>query len=196
VQRLFGVVRDGAGNALATVTVQVLLKGTATPATIFSDNVGTVLANPFTNNADGTYQFYAANGRYDIVLTKAGFGEPLTDTADNVLDDNCTIISPTQLTVNTNDYAPTNGFTAAIWRISSSGAINITGVLAPTSASSGYQLVIVNVGSQNITFTNNDGSSQAANRILMKGGGNVVLGANNMITIFYDSVTAVWRQSA
>ncbi len=38
-------------------------------ATIYSDNSGTPLANPFTASTVGWWQFYAANGRYDVVLS-------------------------------------------------------------------------------------------------------------------------------
>jgi len=43
-------------------------------AVIFSDNVGTSLANPFTSSAvDGVYEFYAENGRYDVTVAKVGY---------------------------------------------------------------------------------------------------------------------------
>lgn len=49
-----------------TVTVMVHGGGAAT---IFSDNSGTPLANPFTASSVGWWQFYAANGRYDVTLS-------------------------------------------------------------------------------------------------------------------------------
>lgn len=69
-----GVARDSEGNAVASVEVTVYENGTATPASIFSDEgLGTPLANPFTSDADGVYQFYAASDLYDIELSKTGF---------------------------------------------------------------------------------------------------------------------------
>jgi hypothetical protein len=47
-------------------------------ATIYSDNIGTVLSNPFTAQTDGQYIFYAANGRYDVTMQGAGFTQPIT----------------------------------------------------------------------------------------------------------------------
>lgn len=47
-------------------------------ATIYSDNNLTPLANPFTSQSDGQWQFYAANGRYDVVMTSAGFSQTIT----------------------------------------------------------------------------------------------------------------------
>ncbi len=46
--------------------VTVYLTGTTTLATIYSDNSGTPLANPFTAASDGYWFFYANNGRYDV----------------------------------------------------------------------------------------------------------------------------------
>jgi hypothetical protein len=59
-----------------TVSIYVHGGGLANP--IYSDNVGTILANPFTAQTNGHWQFYAANGRYDITLSGAGFPLPVT----------------------------------------------------------------------------------------------------------------------
>lgn len=69
-------------------TVTVYLTGTGTLATLYSNNSvsPTPLANPFTANSNGTWQFYAVNGRYDIVLSGAGIGSPFT-ISDVLLDD-------------------------------------------------------------------------------------------------------------
>ena len=50
-----------------TCTVTVYVTGTVTLATLYSDNLGTPLANPFTATANGYFEFYAANGRYDVM---------------------------------------------------------------------------------------------------------------------------------
>lgn len=55
---------------LATVTVYVA--GTLTLATIFSDNSGTALANPFTADTAAFFDFFAVAPAYDIVFSGAG----------------------------------------------------------------------------------------------------------------------------
>ncbi len=65
------------GNASTTLVmasfpvclVTVYQTGTFTPATIYADNAGTVLANPFTADSFGHYFFYAVNGRYDVTVS-------------------------------------------------------------------------------------------------------------------------------
>jgi collagen type VII alpha len=55
-------------------TVTVYLTGTITKANVYSDNILTPLANPFTANTDGSIQFWAANGGYDIVTSGGNAG--------------------------------------------------------------------------------------------------------------------------
>lgn len=67
------VLQDTSGNKIGQATVHVYLPGTTTHAIIYSDNLLTVKANPFSSNTfDGTYDFYAANGLYDLVFSKPG----------------------------------------------------------------------------------------------------------------------------
>jgi hypothetical protein len=86
MQKYTGVVIDAKGAPMAGVTVQVNVAG-GSAASIFSDNAATAKANPFINDANGSFEFYAANGRYDIVLSKTGVTFVAADTADIALYD-------------------------------------------------------------------------------------------------------------
>jgi hypothetical protein len=81
------VLFDRAGNSIVGATVTVFNAGTTTKATIYSNNTGTIQANPFVTAADGSYGFYAANGRYDIVFAKAGYSFTASNTAGIALFD-------------------------------------------------------------------------------------------------------------
>lgn len=59
----------------ATVTVNVHGGGLAT---IYSDNNLTPLANPFSPQTNGYWEFYAANGRYDVIFSGGGIASPFT----------------------------------------------------------------------------------------------------------------------
>lgn len=64
------VVRDQYGRALGGTTITVYVAGTTDLADIYSDNGVTAKDNPFTSDTlDGRYNFYAANGVYDLVLS-------------------------------------------------------------------------------------------------------------------------------
>jgi hypothetical protein len=71
------VLFDNKGNAIKDATVSVFISGTTTPAILYSDNGVTVKANPFltshATNSPGAYDFYATDGVYDLVFTKAGY---------------------------------------------------------------------------------------------------------------------------
>jgi len=58
----------GAPVAGALVTVNVHGGGLAT---IYSDNGVTVTANPLTTDTNGSFSFYAADGRYDLSVSGA-----------------------------------------------------------------------------------------------------------------------------
>jgi hypothetical protein len=62
-------VQDTKGNAMGNVSVSVYLQGTDTLATLYSDNGVTPKDNPFVTDAKGSYNFYVAQGIYDIVLS-------------------------------------------------------------------------------------------------------------------------------
>lgn len=68
----FNSVLTDKGIPLAA-TITVFDQGTATPSTIYADAGGvTPLANPFSTDAIGRFQFYAATGKYDVQVSGAG----------------------------------------------------------------------------------------------------------------------------
>lgn len=69
MQKYQNNVQDQFGNAITGVIVTIRTNPGGVLATIFSDNGVTPKANPFSNDADGEFFFYAPNGRYDIELT-------------------------------------------------------------------------------------------------------------------------------
>ena len=54
-------------------------------ASIYSNNTGTVLANPFTAASDGTWFFYADNGTYDVTFSGT-ISPTVTQAAQSVID--------------------------------------------------------------------------------------------------------------
>lgn len=56
------------GDAVAGAKVLIRLAGTVTPATIYSDDGVTITPNPLTTDKNGYFEFYAADGRYDIYV--------------------------------------------------------------------------------------------------------------------------------
>ena len=80
MQKYINNVQNTNGDAISGVTVTVRTNPGGVLATIFSDNGVTGKTNPFTNDSDGEFFFYAANGRYDVEFTVA-----ITDSITDVL---------------------------------------------------------------------------------------------------------------
>ena len=89
-------------KSFPSCTVTVYLAGTSTPATIYSDNAGspTPLGNPFTAQSNGSWQFFAAQGLYDVVLSGASLPAPLTLSGVSLFDSTAiTTVGTVTLTV-------------------------------------------------------------------------------------------------
>lgn len=76
---------------LSSASVTVYHAGTTTAASIFSDDGVTPTSNPLTTSEDGSFEFYAANGKYDILIEKS----PYKPHHENgiLLDDSSVIMS-------------------------------------------------------------------------------------------------------
>ncbi len=89
----FQTTRNGTVVLFPLPTITVKLAGTDTLATIYSDNGVTTKSNPFTGSVTGEATFYAADGRYDVTASKAGF--PDSALPDYLLDDSAARFSAT-----------------------------------------------------------------------------------------------------
>jgi hypothetical protein len=100
--------------------------------------------------------------------------------------------SPASLSGNQNNWSPTGLGSSTVFRISSSAAVNITGLVAQPA---GTSLVLINIGTTYpITLTNLDSNSSALNQFNL--GANVVLGPSQSVQLWYDGTTGVWRPKA
>lgn len=96
-------------------------------------------------------------------------------------------ISPTALSANTDDWAPTGFSTASILRMDSTAAWNLTGIAA---GSDGRLIYLQNISSFTVTLKNNV-TSTAANRFLLSA--DYLLAANTGVVLEYDATSARWR---
>lgn len=99
------------------------------------------------------------------------------------------VISPAQITANTDNYAPT-GFATTRWiRVSTDVSRNITGL---AGGAAGRRVGIINIGAQNLVFQH-DVTSTAANRFLCPGSAAFTLNANDAVELWYDTTSSRWR---
>ena len=82
MQKYVNSVAGPDGAPVANASVQVNLYPAGTAATIYSDNGITVAANPLTTDTNGSFSLYAADGRYQFVISGANIQ---TQTLNDVL---------------------------------------------------------------------------------------------------------------
>jgi hypothetical protein len=71
------------GTPATSTSVNVYLKGTTTPASLFTDQTGTVSAsNPVATDSYGNLAFFATPGAYDLAFTIGGVATTLTVRVD------------------------------------------------------------------------------------------------------------------
>lgn len=102
------------------------------------------------------------------------------------------VISPTQITANQNNYAPTGLASASRLRLDANAAYNITGIdKSVFEEPSGAVFVLSNISAYNLTLKNGDGSSSANNRFSLAA--DFVLVAGGSCVLMYDNTTLKWR---
>jgi hypothetical protein len=97
-------------------------------------------------------------------------------------------LTPAQITANQNDYAPAGHADAFMFRLSADASRNITGLQGGTD---GRIVVLTNVGTQNITLTDDDVLSTAANRFRLES--TLTIRPDQAISLIYDAVLSRWR---
>lgn len=185
MQRYRGVAQDTAGNILASTTVTVYKFGTTTLASIYSNDSTSALANPFTNNDDGTYEFYAPNGRYDVALSKTGYSFPSDNGADISLYDYNTPIGLV-LTGTVNDYVPP---VQDNWHVS--GPATLTGVVPRQDY---HKIIIINIHPSSLMISHENSSSAATNRFTNYPPGDLNLSQNQYAVYEYFSYAGRWKR--
>lgn len=99
------------------------------------------------------------------------------------------VLSPAQITANSDDYNPTNLATAYVLRLSTDASRDLTGIVGGASR---RELVLANIGSFNIVLKHNV-TSTAANRFYCPGSADYTLGANAVVRAIYDATSLRWR---
>lgn len=168
-------ITDGAGNAVPGASVRVMDADTNSLVTIKPNRDGSgTLANPFTADADGFAQFYAAPGRYDVRVTQAGDVRTwenvvlLADAAVEAAAPGYLLDTPASGV--THDYTPTLwptvGFPSRMFLElqPGAGAASIGG-LDPTNVPDGAEVIVTCKHANGLTLLAEDASATAAWRI-------------------------------
>lgn len=98
-------------------------------------------------------------------------------------------VSPSSLSATTNNWTPATPLPNVI-RVTSSTAVSITGLTAPTTE---RRITLCNIGANNITLAHDSASSTAANRFYCPGSTTATLTANSSVDLWYDVTSSRWR---
>lgn len=149
------------------------------------DTVARALLGKYTSGAPGV--MFGSGSATDAGLYRPGAG--VNRFLGRLSFDADSVISPAQLTANTDDYDPADLATSGVLRITASGAINLTGIAADSGNS---WLLLINSGTNTITLKH-DVTSTAANRFYCKGAADYALTSRSSALLFYDSTSSRWR---
>lgn len=97
-------------------------------------------------------------------------------------------ITPSQIGADQNNYNPAGLSNANVLRVSSDAARTVTGLAAQPS---GELVLLMNVGSFNVTLANESSSSTAENRFAI--GANALLAPGHGTLLWYDVTSSRWR---
>ncbi len=105
------------------------------------------------------------------------------------------IITAATLTADVDNWNPTGFATANMIRVDvDANNREITGMIAP---SAGVNRIVsinnINSGSDDLRFKENDASSDAANRFLLRDNGDKAIKPNETATFWYDHTSSRWR---
>jgi len=171
------------------------------PITLNYEDAGSTAANRFStpqtanvtlqtlDAATLIYDATAARWRVWALAQVAGVSSTLTLSP---------AITPPAIAATANNYAPTGGAGASVWRLSTSGGPHtVTGLLLDVGGNvDGRVLILNNEGPDPITFANLSGSSAAANQLANVDGENWAIPFGGGITYVYDGASTVWRMVA
>ena len=134
------------------------------------------------HNSDGTHGDLTASS---VTSTGAmAFGGPWTVPDTNV-------ISPPQLTANTDNYRPNGIDAAVVLRLSTDVSRNLTG-LYNAAIDEFRWLLIMNVGNADLVLKHNV-TSTAAYRFACFGSADVTVNSADSVWVFYDASSGNWR---
>lgn len=192
--------RTTIGNQTGTNTGDQDLSGLALKSNVLElDNISVFVPDADYEPATKKYVDDNSSGGGDMlksVYDPTGINGSAFDKANEIGIEQITgtILTPPILNADQDDYEPTGFATTNMIRQDINGDRVITGFAAP-SAGVNRILYICNIatGNDHIKFKNNDSSSAAANRLLMRDNAEKQLRENETAAFWYDHTSQRWR---
>lgn len=146
-------------------------------------NVATFLATPSSANL------------ISAVTDETGSGALVFGTSPTINGQSIGTVQTYSTTGTSNNISVSAG--VSIIRYTGAGTATLTGFSAAgATPASGRILVIMNSTSNAVTLSNENASSTAAYRLSLPNSVDMVIGANQVVTLFYDVTSSRWRASS
>ena len=100
------------------------------------------------------------------------------------------VISPSQITADQDNYAPTGFSTCSVMRLTVDAARAITGI---AGGAAGRHILILNIDATNSLTLKHDTTSTSANRFYCPNNADIVLLKNSAAWAWYDTTSSRWR---
>lgn len=162
--------------AQVNVTASVTAGNYAETSTTAGDATESAIRRP------GSFAVFLATGTAPSALL---FGIP--DSAGALTS--LIVISPAQITANTDNWNPTDLATADVIRASTDASRNLTGIVAPASTRT---VILENVGAFDLVLKH-DVTSTAANRFYCPNDTDLTLQKDSAVVLVYDLTSTRWR---
>jgi hypothetical protein len=185
-------------GALGTVTLTLpavtgTLLGTGTTVTVAQGGSGIATTTAYSpifsgTTATGAWKADTGPGTSGQVLTSTGAASYPTWQAVSVTE---TVISPTQLAADTDDWNPTNLATATVIRVDTDASLRyLSSITAPASVK---RLRLENISANTLILKDDSAAlGTAANRMIL-GGQDLPLFPADTIDLIYDTTSSRWR---
>lgn len=181
---LYGKGDDSLGEAYAAINA--LAAGSAYQGTAYT-SAGTGDGSAVIQAGDSAGRFAGVTTYVDGTVAAVGiYGQQRWGLAFGT---NPSILTPSTITADADDYSPT-GWTDAGFalRLSTDASRNVTGIAGGTGGRAG---IIFNVGSFDIVLKDEDAGSDAANRFALNG--DITLAPDTGAILWYDATSSRWR---
>jgi len=185
-------------NSLGAKTIKKIVAGVKTALSSGELASGDLISVAY-NLADDSFVLVNVDGDAVALASANAFTGNNTHAGTETFNNTVTIakelalsgdLTPSQITADQNDYAPTGHATATVFRLSSDASRDITGL---AGGADGRMVLLVNAGSNLIQLDRNDAASAEANRFIFDSNGQCNLGAEMTLVGWYDNTSQKWR---
>lgn len=173
MRSLGATVASGSGTVTALTSASIHMQNTTGSETWYMGSRDDDGLDLYSTTLSEVFRIYPSSGRFHH---NYAFALP-------------SVITPTTISTNQNNYALGDTDQAVHVRLSSSADVDMTGL---AGGASGRIVIFTNTGSNAISFLHESASSTTINRFSI-GGTGITMEANESVSFYYDGASLRWR---